>query len=537
MPVESLIAPRGGLRYDLPADLISKLEMSDARNVFFQDGLIKKRYGYGTKGSNLPLDGVVVGITQFQDYSGGSWLLAGTENQLYKYLSNGSWDTVSDAGGYFGYSTFGSGAFGANAGDMFSASDSNDLSFAVVRKTTETDPWLIISNGVDHIKKWTGTGAASNLISDYPSGVTSLLAKYVLEFKTYLILLRPVENGNVYPHRIRWSDTADPEDFVNGNASYLDLPPKPTFGDPDEIKGGVQLGADLIGIFKGSSIWTGYATGDTDIFEMSRRANEGCVSGKTVAVVEDIVLYMGHEDVFAFDGDTVESVGGPIRRELFKTTNPGQKSRSYCKVFREMKEYWLFVPTASNTYPDVAWCLKYDTGKWNRHAFADYLTMRGDYTSSSRLTIGDLTGTIGQQTWRIGSRNIQSSTPTTLFGDSDGYIYEYDELTNNDNDTAIDAWFTTKDFNPTKLKTRFRINRIDTYYTGAGLDLSYSTNKGKTWISIATLDDSDNLETPRQAFDKIDTPICRLRWRNNTLGEHFEFNRASIYWEPSGERL
>jgi len=37
--IEPMIAMRGALRLDLPADLIASTEMSDCRNVFFEDGL------------------------------------------------------------------------------------------------------------------------------------------------------------------------------------------------------------------------------------------------------------------------------------------------------------------------------------------------------------------------------------------------------------------------------------------------------------------------------------------------------------------
>jgi hypothetical protein len=226
-----------------------------------------------------------------------------------------------------------------------------------------------------------------------------------------------------------------------------------------------------------------------------------------------------------------------VRIEMFRTLNPGELKRAFAKVFVEDHEYWLFMPRASQTYCDIAWCLKYDTGKWTRHSFADFLTMHGNFLASSALTIGELSGTIGEQNWRIGDRSTLASAPTAVFGDKDGYIYEYNHLSNNDNDTAVDGWFSTKDFNPTRFESRFRINRIDTYYTGAGLDVSYSTDKGVTWVTIGSLSASSNMETPQRLFLKLDAPLCRLRWRNNSSGQHFEFSRANIYWEPSGRRL
>jgi len=94
------IAPRGGLRYDLPADLISDLEMSDCRNVYFQDGLVKKRYGYTKFGNNLPLPGPVIGSDQFYLFSGSDYLLAITTKLAFRLASPGSdayWETINSS--------------------------------------------------------------------------------------------------------------------------------------------------------------------------------------------------------------------------------------------------------------------------------------------------------------------------------------------------------------------------------------------------------------------------------------------------------
>jgi len=83
--IKPIIAPRGGLRFDLPADLISDVEMSECRNVFFEDGLIKKRYGYIQKGNNLPLSGPIIGSDQFYMFDGNDWLLVGTTLDMYRW--------------------------------------------------------------------------------------------------------------------------------------------------------------------------------------------------------------------------------------------------------------------------------------------------------------------------------------------------------------------------------------------------------------------------------------------------------------------
>ena len=663
-----LLAPRGGLRYDLPADLISDVEMSDCRNVYFQDGLVKKRYGYSTFGQNVPMPGPVIGSDQFYLFSGSDYLLLITTKLIFKLMSpTGTkyWETIntteveddcettwtsdmgangavadettikkvgstsqkiSPAAGFTtglmahrdqalgdksAYSfvrlwvrstvamdagdiqfciddTAGCGSptetldFPALAADTwelvfleaddpasnmssiaslglkaatdkgacsiyiddiqfvqcfsssvaYNSSSSDTASYDYMRKSSETEPWWVMTNGVDAIKKWTGTGAISNLVSTYPSGVSALLCESLIEFKDHLLLLDVTEDGNRYPQRVRWSDTATPDDFNGGNASYQDL------SGADWIQAAIKFKGDYVVIFKERSIWLGYATGDSDIFQFDQKVNGvGCAAPQTVETLGDEVIFLGWDDIYVFNGIDYESVGEQVRDELFDMMNPEQITKCFGVVIEEQKEYWLFVSSATATYCDTAWCFNYDLNKWSRHSLADTMSLYGYYEKQAQLTIGDLEGTIGEQTWRIGDRTTLAAMPTTLFGDTDGNVYEYDTLTNNDNGTAIDGWFSTKDFNPTNLATRFRITRIDVYYTGNGLDVHYSTDKGSTWTSIGSLSANTNLEAPQPLYCKLDVLMTRLRFRNNTAGQHFEFSRANIFWEPAGRKL
>ena len=540
--IKPILAMRGGLNYSLPADLISETEMSDCLNVFFEDGLIKKRYGYATMGSNLPLDGAVMGIDQFYKFDGNSWLLVMTENQIYKWIPATSlWDSISDAEGLYGAGAYGAEAYGANTGDPFTGTDEDYFSYDYIRKSTETDPWWIMTNGVDPIKKFTGTGAISNLISDYPTGVTTLFSKHVIEFKDHLLLLDVTENGDRYPQRVRWSDTADPEDFINGNASYQDLT------GADWIVGAIKFKGDYIVIFKERSIWVGYATGDSDIFQFDQKvAGTGSPAGRTIESLGDEIIFLGWDDIYVFDGIDYEPIGTPIQRRLFATLNPEEMDRCFGVVVEEQKEYWLFVPSTDkshisgsgvSTYPDIAWCFNYELNKWTRHSYNDFITMYGYYEIERTQTWDDLVGSWDAQTWRWDDRTILAAAPTNLFGDSSGNVYEYSRSVKNEDGTAIDGWFSSKDFNFTQLMQRQLILRIDIYYTGQGLDVHYSTDKGGSWVSIGSLSANDDLESVQRLFLRLDCTMVRLRFRNNTSGQTFEFSRANLYWQESGGRL
>lgn len=665
LQIKPILAPRGGLNFSLPADLISDMEMSGGQNIFFEEGLVKKRYGYTQKGNNLPLSGVVNGSDQFYDFGGNSWLLKCTTTDVYKYnptpamweqittstqlhdcdaaWTAGSGDTIaadtsdkiegdasvkitltaerSDgdklayknitsasiiAHNSIGFWIKSSAALAANALEVvvsesadgaksgtycetlttaltadtwtfvrvaktltdynavvsvalyanatlasgliihiddvraytpltasYNTSSEDLVSSDYIRKSTETDPWWIYTNGVDPLKYWTGSGQLANLISDYPSGVTTLLARHVVEFKDHLFLWDVTEDTDRYPQRGRWSDTADPEDFLNGNASYVDLT------GADWVQGAIKFKGDYLVVCKERSIWVGYATGDSDVFQFDQKiTGTGCAAPKTIEDLGDEVIFLGWDDVYAFDGtDYISLTEDNVGVRLINSINPEQIGKCFGVIIEEQKEYWLFYPSVGSDYCDAAWCFNYNLNKWTRHTFSDYISMYGYYQIEASITINDLVGTIKQQNWRFDDRTTLESMPTTLFGDTSGYIYEYDRTVSNDDGTAIDAYFDTKDFNPTQLMQRFWFPRLDVYYTGDSLEVWYSTDKGVSWTLQDTLSANSSLADLIRVWSRLDITQVRMRFRNANAGEHFEFSRANMYWRPTGMRL
>lgn len=669
--IHPYLAPRGGLRMDLPGNLISDTEMTDCQNVFFEQGYVKKRFGYSKKGDNLPLPGAVIGSDQFYLFGGSDHLLTMTTLGVWKYIYAGDrWETIMtseqqddcettwtaadanvtvaddtdkkegtysqkispDANFTTGVLAYRNQALGdkssygvvrlwvkssvaLTAGQLefvisndancsteteaidipamsadtwylwfiaiatpsgissvdslglkatadfgaadiriddihfvttFSSSleydaDSTDLcSYDYIRQINQTEPWWIMTNRVDELWKWTGSGTddLAQLISDFPSGVTSLTCRELIEFKDHLLLLDVSEDGDRYPQRVRWSDTADPCDFLNGNASYVDL------GGADWIQTAVKFKGDYVVIFKERSIWVGYATGDSDIFQFDQRVTgAGCAAAKTVESLGDELIFLGWDDVYVFNGIDYESVGSTIQVELFDNLDPGAIDKCFGVVIEEQKEYWLFVPSTGSDYCDTAWVFNYALNKWTKHDFAavdgttNGISYYGYYEKQATLTIGDLQGTIGEQTWRFGDREVLEAAPTTLLTDTDGYIYEYDRLVSNDDGTTIDAWFSTKDFMFTQLMERQVILRLDVYFDGGGdLKAAYSTDRGSTWSDETTLSGNFTYNISR-LYWRVDCDMIRFRFRNNNSGEHFDFREARIYWQPSGRRF
>jgi len=660
-----ILAP-SALRYDIGANLIGDIETPDSRNCSWQDGVIVKRPGYPRLGANLPLSGDVVGLHYFTLFSGTRYLIAATEDDLYKLNSTserwehitpstvletcdsgwsaGSGDTLvhdttdkhmgtasmkltlvagrsdgdllaykdissADISGHSHIGFWIKSSMALSAGDLevvvsesnhaagektgtyleteitaiaadtwtfvrvagtltdfdavisvslfanasltealvlhlddvrayspLTGDDDDFAEFAMIRDLTQTDQWAVISNR-KALFKYTGSGQAEALISTYPAGVTSLYANHILAFKGHLHLFDVTENGNRYPTRARWSDTHDPADFLNGNASYQDLT------GADWIQAAVLMGADHLCVLKSGSLWIGYATGDSDVFRFEVQVpGLGALAGRTAKWLRNGVVFLGWDDVYRFDGSSWESIGRPIRKELFRVLDVAQADRAYAVVHDERKEYWLVVPRVGNTYPDTAFVWNFELQRWTgRYEFPDYLCAASDYQRQDNVTIGDLVGTIGDQDWTFGDKIGTQEAPVLVVADTSGYVYQYDLRQYNDDadgdNTAIDGWFDTKDFMFTALKTRQLIVRLDVYHEPPStLSVSYSTDQGAHWTSLGSGTATDG-RTPTVFYVNVDCRMIRFRFRNNSNNERFAFREARITWEPAGERI
>lgn len=407
----------------------------------------------------------------------------------------------------------------------FTGTDTDYFHFDHIRKATESDLWWCCTNRANEIKKYDGS-TLSNLSTDAPRSAI------VRQFKDYLFALDTVEVGNPMHQRNRWPNTAMPEDWLTGNASYKDLP------GSDWIKNALRYKGDYLVVLKERSLWLGYAGDETDIFRFDNKVPEiGCAAGRSAVCLGEEIVFLGWENFYTFDGIEAEPLGNLIRTELFAKIKTEEIDRCFGVENDEFMEYWLMTVSTEADYPDMAWVLNRELGRWTRHKFADYMTAYGRYYIEDAIRVGDLTMKVRDMIWRIGDRRLLSRTPTLLFGDKDGYVYEYNTLENDDNGVAIDAWFDTKDFDFVGPGARQRIVRLDVYYIGSSLSVYYSTDKGKNWTLLKILSTSTNLDIPQVCKFRINCPYFRLRFQNANAGETFEFQKAIIYYQRAGVRL
>ncbi len=550
--VHPIVAPRGGLNLSLPGDLISDIQMPAAENVFFQDGFVQSRFGTSPFGSNLPLSGTLAQIDQFKDFSEMTWLFAVTDKNIYRFnTSTSQWDIwpgpndVDTAYGANLYGThlyggagsglYGSGPYGAGLygqSQQFNGADNDFWSFDFVRDFTQSQPWWVATNNADPVVVFKGGSNTSWEELLQTVGGVSFRAKFLVEFKSHLVFLDTTEGGSRIPQRVRWSNTADPDNIDSGNASFNDL------SGTDWITGAIKFRGDLLAILKENSIWIAWATGDSDIFDFSRKIDgQGCPAGRTIKVINGDVAFLGREDVYRFDGVSINPLGASttdpqsskVRRELVEQLNTSQITRSFALVREQEHEYWIFIPT-SGTYPDTAFIFNYELGSWSKYVFGKNITGHGFFQLDSSITYDDLVGTFNQQNWRFGDRSLGLGSPGLLLGTNTGRTLEYSSLITTDDGETLNKQFETKDFNFTRLGTAMRINRMDVSFTGSGVDVFYSTDKGLSFNLIKSLGASVSLTRQKLSFR---TTCDWIRFRFKSTG-NFQFNRANIFWQNAG---
>ena len=553
--IHTIVAPRAGLNLGLPADLISDLELAAAENVFFQDGFVKTRYGYSDFGTNLPLSGSLIQLDQFVDFSENTWLFCLTDKNIYKWDStNSEWDFFAgpydsetaygeglygedlyggQGSGYYGSGVYGEGVYGQSV--QFNGEDSDFWSFDYIRDTTESEPWWVATNNSDPVIVFKGGSNTTWEELVQTAGGVIFRAKFLVEFKSHLIFLDTTEGGYRNPQRVRWSNTAEPDNIDSGNASYNDLP------GTDWISGAAKFRGDLLGIVKEDSLWLCWSTGDSDIFNFSRKVSGiGSKSPRTIKVINGNIVFLGRDDVYIFDGITATPLGATsggvqsskVRRELVEQLNYAEVGRAFSLVREQEKEYWIFIPT-SGTYPDTAFIYNYEIGSWSKYTFNNNITGYGHYKLDSSVSYDSLVGDYDSQGWRFGDRSLGAGSPNLLLGDDSGNVYQYSSLVTEEDGTTLNKQFDTKDFNFTQIGSAMRINRMDVSYTGSGMDVYYSTDKGSNWNLIKSLSASSSLSRTQLSF-RTTCDWIRFRFKSNETGGNFQFNRANIFWEPAG---
>jgi hypothetical protein len=435
--------PLGGLKKDLPSQLLARHFSPDLNAVWVHNGQVQRMPGMQKFATQLDT-GSVQGIYQFEMDDGSDIVLGATKTKVYKidatglqYVTVNTGDRIT-VGPDDDYVTVGEGELGwtsihdgtdftggnADFVDMISFFDSSGAEICV------------IGNGVDENRKWTGTGNISTLAGSPPK------TKYFEVYKNYLVNLYTVESGTAYPRRVRFSALGNGESYP---AAY-----KIGFHNTtDAIVGGKTI-RDQLAVFKEKSISLVSYVGGALIWNTKENyiGSHGALSHRAIqkwGKNQELLFYIGSDyEIYNFDGVVEQALSGNIKNKLLGV-HPGY-TKYACSVKAEEydKVLWAFPGSDKEGCYDL---LVYDVklGSWwikeNYPVRISTLSMarRGSSITWDNLSYSSWDTFKVDGGWdAIGSSEEE---PVILLGCGDGYA-RYFVAGEDDDGTDIPSHFT-----------------------------------------------------------------------------------------------
>jgi hypothetical protein len=448
MKTKIIMSPDGGIKKNVPKNLVPDNSWTDGNNVRFGNGFMEKVKGW-QKWNEQELDGAVMALENYYKFAGDDWLIAITPTTVYRF--NPTMGTFIDITDTNLTGTTENPVMTENAQDLF-----------------------IITNGVDNIQYWDG---ALDYIAPLPNmddcepyplqgPVTDVKAKCLLYFNNQLILGGTTENGESYPQRIRTSQMGDVTAWKNN----VDGSGECFVGDlTDGVDWIIRLlpFKNYVVVYKERSIQVlSYVGGDLVWDKWPSVSGVGLLAPKAVIDMGDEHLFLGPDNFYSFNFQEVLEAGDDIKDDFFRLLDPEKSHLVNAFIVEEMTEAWFnFVSINSpDGFHDMAVVYNYDKKTW---AFRDLpFTSYGYYRAKNATIIDDLEMEINAMDWELDTSKYLANAPINLCGSAQGFIYLLDG--NSKDGADINGWAVTKVFdgdNP-MVNKRWKGLRVFTSYEG-----------------------------------------------------------------------
>lgn len=294
----------------------------------------------------------------------------------------------------------------------------------------------IMNNGIDVPQYWASYSTATKM-TILPNWTSTLRAKILRGFGSYLVAYNINDNGTLYPHLVQWSNPAAagtvPTSWAYSNPATeggrKDLPDV----NSGEIVEALQLQNTMF-VYKENSIWKQTYIGGQFIFAWdSWLSGVGILGPRCVCVDESGTKHVvaTQDDIITHNGNSVESIlTDRQRKTLFDSSlNRETASTSFIFLNRAKQEIWFCFPEIGQDNPTRALVWKYTKGK-GAISYASGITFRnavvGDIQGASEELWSDGTDTWDTDTgpWSIIYRQqiILSSPSNTKFYQLDSGI-------------------------------------------------------------------------------------------------------------------
>lgn len=493
-----------GLDASKPGEYLSDSASPTTQNFFVDRAILTKRAGTVELGDPLSNE-CMLGVEFVREGTNYNVRIGLTKIQYY--------DTGSTA-----WSNIGHTDFTGTTSDLF------DIAIPLL----SGKQILVVTNGVDAMRKWTGTGNTTALGGSPP------IAKFIQEYQTYLVAAN-VQGGTDVDTRVQWSNTADPENWTTGNAGTRDL-----VEDGGAITG-LNIFGNNLAVHKLTSIYLGYLVSTSAIFRFERKATGvgTCAHNSIVNLPTGEQIFLATDGLRIFNGLTAPGIDSPINDEIRDGINVAYRFKAWGVLVKEVDEVWIGIPIGSQTSGETVYKFNYVTRKLYKDT-RSLANFSWQAAQSNSITWDAAVGTWDEQIDRWDETSLTSLTALTYLGHTDGKTTYISNLSSSDDGIAIDAFWETKDFE-SEDKRLCRWEQVELWAKGGTVDVDYSTDEGASWTaayaSPYTLASTFPLDSaPLVIYFDVVSSKLRLRFRNQATAETLAIKQFIIGYKPREQR-
>lgn len=489
-------APIAGHDVSKPENLLGHENIPEGQNFLIEEGYVAKRSGYSVLQAGLPAilsTGRVMEAVEYGDANGALHFVVASTTKIVEDVS-GTWTD--------------------RTGTALTATSDDAVFMSPVGGASLDN--LYITNGVDNVRVWTGSGNTADLTT---TGFTTFKSKCLLGFKGHLLHGNVTEDGSVYPYRLRFSAANDPTQYdpvANVTTGFRNL-----IEDKTNSKIQTMLPIkEAIAVYKEHAIVILNYEGSSNLFIPYQRVpDRGAISPKAVCPVLDGNTHMvvSNDNIFLFDGFNfqVPPIGDRIKKDFFADLNWSQRHQVYCQAFPGRFEAWIMYPRTGSSNPNAAYCWNWLYNAW-----------------STRILFNDTHNCFIEADSYFGSRK-------TLMGITGDIVELFNG--NTDDGTAVSANFRTKKHDWSDLAREFAT--VDK--TSMRIEMDYSGTAPTVQVGICNnLFDAPTYETGATMTDtatglpKADSRntgrYLTLKVEENTSGTPCKIARYKLYASKRG---
>lgn len=388
--------------------------------------------------------------------------------------------------------------------------------------TWVTDMSTSIADGTCH---WEGAGS----LELEGSSAVHMRAQYVEIYKGFFFVANTEEDGESYPSRVRWSQWQNPRlwhnnDDGSGLAGYVDV--NDTNGRILAIK---KLG-DVLYVYKEHSIVAITYTGDesTTFSKELVTTEAGLIGPDAIVALPHEHVFVGKNNIYVFDGNTVTPIGDAIKDWFFQRLKPTQADKIFGYYNEDSGDIvFSFDSTlSSETNRDMAITYNTTTHTWSTREM--YMTAIGQYNQTQDRVIDQINVPMDEMPNTMIDASIYLKDKiVTIMGDENGNLYRLEGYADSRRD--YDGYVITKTHHmddPGHLK---RLLRIQFHIETEG-NYPLVVQVGYGWNAESTMTWTDKMEMSL-AKPIPNYPNNGEAWRSQHIAPYVDVDITARYFQ------